>query len=64
MESNAACQIDQIEGQREAPATFPDFERMFIDQHAPLDDKILPRIDYKSCSSVRLYKSTLPNSIA
>ena len=23
----------------EVPATFPDFEGMFIDQYAPLDDK-------------------------
>ena len=35
---------------------FPDFERMFIDQYAPLDDKTLPKINYKSYSSMVPYK--------
>ena len=39
MGDNAARWIDCLEVWREAPAMFPDFERMFIDQYAPLDDK-------------------------
>ena len=39
MGGNAACWMDCLEVQREVPATFPDFERMFIDQYAPLDNK-------------------------
>ena len=39
MGGNPACWMDRLEVQGEAPATFPDFERMFIDQYTPLDDK-------------------------
>ena len=39
MGGNAARWMDHIEVQRKAPAMFPDFERMFTDQYAPLDDK-------------------------
>ena len=31
--------MDRLEVQWEVPAMFPDFERMFIDQYVPLDDK-------------------------
>ena len=31
MGGNAACWMDHLEVRGEAPATFPDFERMFID---------------------------------
>ena len=43
MGGNAACWMDHLEVQGEVPATFPDFERMFIDQYAPLDDKNIAR---------------------
>ena len=36
---NAIRWMDRLEVQGEVPAMFPDFERMFIDQYAPLDDK-------------------------
>ena len=39
MGGNAAHWMDLLEVRVEAPALFPDFERMFIDQYAPLDDK-------------------------
>ena len=39
MGGNAACWMDRLEVWGEAPTMFPDFERMFIDQYAPLDDK-------------------------
>ena len=39
MGDNAARWIYHLEVWGEAPATIPDFERMFIDQYAPLDDK-------------------------
>ena len=39
MGGNAARWMDRLEVQRKAPTTFPDFERMFIDQYAPLDNK-------------------------
>ena len=39
MGGNAACWMDCLEVHREVPAMFPDFEHMFIDQYAPLDDK-------------------------
>ena len=39
MGGNTACCMDRLEVWGEAPTTFPDFERMFIDQYAPLDDK-------------------------
>ena len=31
--------MDHLEELREAPAMFPDFDCMFIDQYIPLDDK-------------------------
>ena len=39
MLGNAACWMYRLEVQREAPATFPDFECIFVDQYAPLDDR-------------------------
>ena len=39
MGGNTACWMDRLEVQREVPAMFPNFERMFIDQYAPLDNK-------------------------
>ena len=39
MGGNAACWMDCLEVQGEAPTMFPDFECMFIDQYVPLDDK-------------------------
>ena len=39
MGGNTASWIDHLEVWREAPTMFPDFERMFIDQYAPLDNK-------------------------
>ena len=39
MGGNAACWMDHLEVRKKAPAIFPDFERMFIDQYAPLDAK-------------------------
>ena len=39
MAGNAAHWMDHLEVQREAPATFPDFKRIFIDQYVPLDNK-------------------------
>ena len=39
MGGNAACWMDRLKVRREVPAMFPNFERMFIDQYAPLDDK-------------------------
>ena len=39
MGGNAARWMDRLEVRGEAPATFPDFEHMFIDQYAPLDKK-------------------------
>ena len=39
MRGNAARWIDHLEVEGEVPAALPDFERMFIDQYAPLDDK-------------------------
>ena len=43
MGGNAPCWMDCLEVQREAPAMFPDFERMFIDHYTPLDDKNISR---------------------
>ena len=39
MEGNAAHCMDHLEVWREAPATFPDFERIFIQQYISLDEK-------------------------
>ena len=39
MVGNAARWMDHIEVWGEVTATFPDFEHMFIDQYAPLDNK-------------------------
>ena len=39
MGGNLACWADCLEIEGEAPAMFPDFEHIFIDQYAPLDDK-------------------------
>ena len=39
MGGNAAHWLDYLEVQEEVPATFPDFERIFIDQYEPLDYK-------------------------
>ena len=39
MGGNAVCWMDRLELQGEVPAIFSDFERMFIDLYAPLDDK-------------------------
>ena len=39
MGGNAACWMNHLEVWGEAPTMSQDFERMFIDQHAPLDDK-------------------------
>ena len=39
MGGNAAHWMDQLEVQGEAPTMPPDFERIFIDQYAPLDGK-------------------------
>ena len=44
------------------PTMFPDFERMFIDQYAPLDDKNIAQINYKSCGSMAPYRNTSLNS--
>ena len=35
--------MDRLEVQGEVPTTFPDFERMFIDQYGPLDNKNIAR---------------------
>ena len=43
MGGNAARWMDHLEVQGEVPAMFPDFERMFIDQYAPLDDNNVAR---------------------
>ena len=43
MGGNAARWMDCLEVQGEVPVMFPDFERMFIDQYAPLDDKNIVR---------------------
>ena len=43
MGGNAACWIDRLEVRREVHTMFPDFERMFMDQYAPLDDKNVAR---------------------
>ena len=43
MGGNTARWMDCLEVQGEAPAMFPDFERMFIDQYMPLDDKNIAR---------------------
>ena len=43
MGSNAALWMDCLEVQGEAPTTFSDFKRMFIDQYMPLDDKNVAR---------------------
>ena len=39
MGGNAAHWIDRLEVWGEVPTMFPDFECIFIDQYAPLDDK-------------------------
>ena len=39
MGGKVACWMDQLEVQRKVSTMFPDFERMFIDQYMPLDDK-------------------------
>ena len=39
MGGNAECWMDRLKVQGEAPTTFPDFERIFIDQYMPLDNK-------------------------
>ena len=39
MGSNTARWMDYLEVQGQVPTMFPDFERMFIDQYAPLDEK-------------------------
>ena len=39
MGGNAAHWMDSLKVQRKAPAIFPEFERMFIDQYVPLDNK-------------------------
>ena len=39
MGGNAACWMDCLEVWGEVPAMFTEFERMFIDQYVPLDDK-------------------------
>ena len=43
MGGNAACWMDHLEVRGKVPAMFPDSERMFIDQCAPLDDKNVSR---------------------
>ena len=43
MEGNAARWMKRLEVQREAPAMFPNFECMFIDQYAPLDNNYIAR---------------------
>ena len=43
MGGNTVCWMDCLEVQGEAPTMLPDFERMFIDQYAPLDDKNIAR---------------------
>ena len=43
MGGNAPCWMDCLAVQGEAPAMFPDFERMFIDHYTPLDDKNISR---------------------
>ena len=43
MGGNAARWIDHLEVWGEAPAMFPDFKPMFIDQYTPLDDKNIAR---------------------
>ena len=39
MGGNAARWMDCLEVWGEVPTTFSDFERMFIDQYVPLDNK-------------------------
>ena len=39
MGGNTPRWMDRLEVWGEVPAMFPDFEHMFIDQYAPLDDK-------------------------
>ena len=43
MGGNAAHWMDCLEVWGEAAAMFPGFERMFIDQYAPLDNKNVAR---------------------
>ena len=43
MGGNTARWMDHLEVRGEVPAMFPDFECMFIDQYAPLDDKNVTR---------------------
>ena len=43
MGGNAARWMDCLEVQGEVPVMFPDFERMVIDQYAPLDEKNIVR---------------------
>ena len=43
MNGNAACWMDHLEVQGEAPTMFPDFEHMVIDQYVPLDNKNIAR---------------------
>ena len=43
MGGNATRWKDCLEVQRKVPAIFPDFECMFIDQYALLDDKNIAR---------------------
>ena len=43
MGGNAARWMDCLEVRGEAPATFPNFDHMFIDQYAPLDNKKVAR---------------------
>ena len=43
MGRNALRWMDHLEVGGEAPAMFPGFERIFIDQYVPLDNKNIAR---------------------
>ena len=43
MGGNAARWMDRLEVRGNAPTTFPEFEKLFLDQYAPLDDKNVAR---------------------
>ena len=43
MGKNTAYWMNRLEVQEEAPTMFLDFEHMFIDQYAPLDNKNIAR---------------------
>ena len=55
--------MDRLEVQGHAPNSFPEFEKLFINKYAPIDNKNIARDkNYASYGNVALYKKiSLPS---